>query len=205
MKQATLEATAEQPTRQRSARGATGPRTERGKRISSKNALKHGFLSKEVVLQGEPWGENPAEFKQLLNSYLDHFKPVGPVEMDQLELAVIAFWRYRRVLKAERGMILGQKTWEFMHDLVIDHWRNIAQDESRSEVDRRVAEYFWELRGTELDCKTAIPSGHDIQKLQRAEAHHLRVHYRALNELERLQRMRLGDTVPAPVVVDVQN
>lgn len=111
----------EQPTRQRSARRGTGPRTKRGKRISSKNALKHGFLSKEVVRRGVPWGENPAEFKQLLDSYLDHFKPVGPVEMDQLELAVIALWRYRRVLKAERGMNLGQKTWEFMHDPVIDH------------------------------------------------------------------------------------
>jgi len=43
----------------------------------------------------------------------------------------------------------------------------------------------------------------DIERLQRYEAHLLRIHYRALNE--RLQRMRGGDAVPAPVVVDVQN
>ena len=47
--------------------------------------------------------------------------------------------------------------------------------------------------------------GETMDRLQKYEAHFWRIHVRAVSELERWQRRRLGDAVPAPVVVDVQN
>ncbi len=49
----------------------------------------------------------------------------------------------------------------------------------------------------------SVPSRHELDRLLRYEGAIERQFYRALNELERLQRLRAGDDVPAPVEVDV--
>jgi len=51
-------------------RGATGPRTQRGKQKSKSNALKHGIFSKVVLLKEEP----RAEFDSLLRGLRNDFK-----------------------------------------------------------------------------------------------------------------------------------
>ena len=48
-----------------------------------------------------------------------------------------------------------------------------------------------------------IPSKCELDRLLRYEGSIERQFYRALNQLERLQRLRAGDNVPAPVEVDV--
>lgn len=48
-----------------------------------------------------------------------------------------------------------------------------------------------------------IPSKHELDRLLRYEGAIERQLYKAMNQLERLQRMRSGDNVPAPVEVDV--
>lgn len=168
--------------RQPSACRATGPRTQAGKLASSKNALKFGIFSKELVLREAKWipDETQENFERLLHSYVDHYGPDGPVEMHQIELAVGALWRYRRLLRAEAGEILRRK--EFLDEFTPPRFEESLNERTGS-----------------------IPGTKDSERLQRYEAHLLRIHYRALNELERLQRMRGGDAVPAPVVVDVQN
>ena len=45
--------------------------------------------------------------------------------------------------------------------------------------------------------------GGDLGRLLKSEGSVERQFYRALNELERLQRMRSGDHVPAPVNIDL--
>lgn len=145
---------------------ATGPRTERGKAVSSKNALKFGIFSKELVIRNA-YGiadETEEKFNRLLEWYVDHYQPEGPVEMHQLEIGVGALWRYRRLLRGE-GQLVKEKSGEL--------------------------QYAFTCVGSE--------------KFPRYESHLLRIYYRALSELERLQRMRLGHTVPAPVVVDFRN
>jgi len=49
----------------------------------------------------------------------------------------------------------------------------------------------------------SIPSKHELDRLLRYEGAIERQLYKAMNQLERLQRMRLGDNVPAPVEIDV--
>lgn len=192
-------------------RRATGPRTKKGKARSSRNALQDGFLSKEVVICTHLWSEDKSEFKRLFDNYVAHFRPQGQPEIDQLEIAVCAFWRYRRFLKAETGAILVHR--ELLWDESLEgcpvkgerppDWEKRDLDEIIDEVVTKAAAQDWkkELR----ERQASIPSAYDIDRLQRYEARLLRVYYRALNELERLQRMRLGDRVPAPLVVDIQN
>ena len=49
----------------------------------------------------------------------------------------------------------------------------------------------------------SIPSKHELDRLLRYEGAIERQFYKALNQLERLQRLRAGESVPAPVEVDV--
>lgn len=50
-----------------------------------------------------------------------------------------------------------------------------------------------------------VPPIELLDKLQRYENHILRHLYRAMSELERLIRMRLGEKVPPRMVLDVHN
>ena len=49
----------------------------------------------------------------------------------------------------------------------------------------------------------SIPSKDELDRLLRYEGAIERQLYKAMNQLERLQRMRSGDSVPPPVEVDV--
>ncbi|MDP3664455.1 MAG: hypothetical protein U1D41_00975 [Nitrosomonas sp.] len=65
------------------------------------NALKHGILSKQVVLVHED--EN--EFSDLLTSLIDEHRPTGPTELHLVEELASIMWRKRRVLLAEGAHI----------------------------------------------------------------------------------------------------
>ena len=84
-----------------------GPKTAEGKAVSSRNALKTGLLSRELILPGE----NPAEFHALFDELCHDHQPVGILEMTLLERVAIAMWRQRRLVRAEQARIrLYQKS-----------------------------------------------------------------------------------------------
>jgi hypothetical protein len=74
------------------AQKSTGPRTTEGKERASQNAVKHGLLAKEAVIQGE----DPAEFEMYREGMLATLAPVGPVEAMLAERVVGLSWRLRR-------------------------------------------------------------------------------------------------------------
>ena len=79
------------------ARKSTGPRTPDGKRKSSKNALKHGMTSKDVVLPNE----DPAEFKARLDHWNSFYIPACPAEAAMIEQAVNAKRKHDRINRVE--------------------------------------------------------------------------------------------------------
>src|SRR5579862_2920290 len=89
----------------RNAQKSSGPKTPEGRAVSRMNAMKHGILSREVVVQGFGACENEEEFEQLSQRFWDHLKPVGPMEGMLVDRIVTTQWRLRRVLKAESGEI----------------------------------------------------------------------------------------------------
>jgi hypothetical protein len=89
----------------RNAQKSTGPKTPNGRTVSKMNALKHGILSKEVLVRGKHARENEREFYALQARFQEHLKPVGPLEEMLVDRIVTAHWRLRRALKAESGHI----------------------------------------------------------------------------------------------------
>src|SRR5207302_11160069 len=64
----------------RNALRSTGPKTARGKRTVARNAIKHGFLAREVVITAGEGEERLNEFHDLVEELCEHYEPVGIVE-----------------------------------------------------------------------------------------------------------------------------
>ncbi len=90
------------------AQNSTGAKSTQGKAIVAKNALKHGILSSEVVLETSEIGENKKEFEDLQNSLFTDLKPMGILEEILVDRIATTYWRLRRVIRAENGAIRRQ-------------------------------------------------------------------------------------------------
>ncbi len=71
-----------------------GPKTEQGKAVSRLNALKHGLLSKAVLLESED-AETLAE---LTTDMRTEFDPHGPLEEMLVDRIASCYWRLRRAV-----------------------------------------------------------------------------------------------------------
>ncbi len=280
----------------RNAQNSSGPKTANGKAVSKMNALKHGILSKQVLVQGINGKESSRELMALQQRFWDDLQPVGPVEEMLVDQIVTAHWRLRRALTAEAGEIAlgvdgGQWKREkhnplthllamppnpFSESLVVqlehsawgcrylihclsgvrqaverdgeltetelaDFNRSLRdqgydlsnqlqkfrswlvsnpekmepaplrarhKEEVLKYLDRKIRdlEHLLDQReqreNAEADAKQAaatLPSVETLEKIQRYETKLERQQYRAMAQLERLQRMRRGEAVPAPI------
>src|ERR1700756_2184326 len=59
------------------AKRSTGPKTPDGKSTVSRNALRHGLLSRRIHLDTD---QDRREYQELLGSWTGHFRPRGPLE-----------------------------------------------------------------------------------------------------------------------------
>ena len=157
------------------ARKSTGPRTAVGKTRSGKNAVKHGLLSRHILVPGE----DAAVLKRFRADLMARLEPWGDLERLLADRVVVAVWRLRRAGRHE-GQIL-------QHELdyaAIRRERNPDLYEDRPEpgVGQLVPDLFQ----------------HDeLVKLSRYEARIERGLYRALYELHRVQSVRRGVTTAA--------
>jgi hypothetical protein len=197
------------------ARSSTGPRTPEGKRRVSLNALKHGLTGRQVVMPTE----DPDEFDAHRNDLLTELDPQGAVQSALAEQIVLSSWRLRRgaVLEAayyRRGC----------HELVV---KRAEEDIGRRKtgIEKRLSnnpfESEEECLAREDTCRAIeveraklsepvlnvtrvledLPSA--FSNLIRYESAASRSLLRMLHELQRIQAMRAGEEVPAPMVVDV--
>jgi hypothetical protein len=138
-----------------------GPRTEGGKRRSSKNEIKHGLFSSATLIEGE----SEREFESLLGGFNEAFQPIGLLEAFLVDKLASDAWRLRRVLVAER----------------------LAAE--RNDISLTL----------EWDKKEPLSP----DSMFRCEAARERSFYRTWDQLERLQRMRLGHAVAPPINVQI--
>jgi hypothetical protein len=87
---------------------STGPKTMRGKRTVSRNAITHGILAREVVITAGDGEESQEEFDALIEDLENGYQPVGAVEELHVQIIATALWRKARVLRAENGEIRRQ-------------------------------------------------------------------------------------------------
>lgn len=88
---------------QQNAQQSTGPKTDEGKAVSRYNALKHGLLSKEVLLEGED-EETLLELEKRLRSEL---KPISEIELLLVDRIAANIWRLKRALGMEKGEVIS--------------------------------------------------------------------------------------------------
>jgi hypothetical protein len=79
---------------------STGPVTPQGKAKASRNALKHGLLSREVVLATE----DRAEFEGFRERMSADLGPVGELEETLADRVAGQWWRLKRVARVEAGL-----------------------------------------------------------------------------------------------------
>lgn len=158
-----------------------GPKTNNGRKAVIKNAIKHGLLARAIVVNDY---ESVEDFHELFARLLNLYDPVGPVEEMLVEKIAVSWWRLRRVATAEVGMIR-------------DHHRHTQE----------VAKHFKSFRQTPdfegCAIKDMLPIEQDCKNLLRYETTFERQFYRALDQLDRLQRVRKGESIPAPINVNV--
>ena len=69
----------------RNARKSTGPKTARGKKIVSTNAIQHGFFGKALLVPHRDGKEDWAEYEALHLRVSEHYQPVGWLEESRVE------------------------------------------------------------------------------------------------------------------------
>ena len=106
----------------RNAQRSTGPRSETGKAVISRNALRHGLLSRHLIIAGE----SREEFSELLRLLAEDFQPVGLVENALVERVGIALWRQRRLVRAESAEVsLNQQRFGSDEKSDVGHFLNL--------------------------------------------------------------------------------
>jgi len=154
---------------------STGPRTEEGKAVVSRNALLHGGYSSRSEA-ATCLGEDPAQFEELHAGFVQSLNPVGVLEQELVGKMASAWWRMLRAGRAEREGI---------------EYATRRQGASSTP-------FLAAFCGQGM-----ISDGHYTERLLRYENQMERGFLRLLHELERLQARRHGQVVSAPVVVDV--
>jgi hypothetical protein len=84
---------------------ATGPKTTSGKEIVSKNAIKHGIFTKDLIVSSEVENESENEYQDILNNLVDCLMPCNQMENLLVEKIAVDFWRLRRTIRFETGSI----------------------------------------------------------------------------------------------------
>lgn len=175
---------------------STGPKTMEGKRAVRHNALKHGLLAKEVVIDSGDGKENRADFETLLCQLDDDLRPEGALERILVDKIASLYWRLARVYRAEAGEIRkGLASAKVLREsplhMIIEREQGVRSEAQKKSGRRATA------------AALALPLRPDADKILRYESGVERQFYRALGELERLQRRRLGDSVPPPIHVEL--
>jgi hypothetical protein len=204
-------------TNRQNALKSTGPKTPEGKAAIRLNAVRHGLLSREVLLPGEDEGT----LRELNERLRDELQPVGEMESLLVDRIVTAYWRLRRLGRVEAGIF----AWELYGELA-----QRAQQEAR-----RQERTFLDLIGEDKEIldeqkhQEALSQAKEMKakrdaetttlgrtfirdadkanafsKLSRYETAIERSLYKALHELQRLQAARRAEgNVSPPVAVDV--
>ncbi|MGB7062819.1 MAG: hypothetical protein WBF13_10780 [Candidatus Zixiibacteriota bacterium] len=154
----------------KNAKKSTGPKNTSLTRL---NALKHGILSQEVLIEGE----KKKDLEELGKRLRQQLAPQGELEVILVDRIISSIWRLRRALKVESASM----SWRYESGLKT--WDGRPRDERQA-------------------CRDMLTEKDD-DKVLRYETTVERQIYRALHELIRLQAARKGEKPPAPIALDV--
>ena len=159
---------------------STGPRTKNGKRRVARNAVRHGFFSKWLLVQHQNGKESQSEYDDFYADIRKHYQPVGWLEVLWAEKIAVWSWRLRRLIRCESGQI-ARALAEHSYELGQSKADGLAEPESvlssSPEIDAMTDHLF-------------LPEKEELDKLLRYEAMINRQLNHAIAELERVQARR---------------
>jgi hypothetical protein len=148
------------------------------------NATKHGLLAVGITELDDAEG-----YRTILNDLRHEKAPIGVVESVLVESAALDIVRSRRARRLEAEYITGELNPANYGPALLGYPVDWAHGE---------------MLDPGLPAAISFESAQRLVSVfQRYESSFVFRLYRTLNELERLQRMRRGEKVPAPVTVDV--
>lgn len=162
------------------ARRSTGPKTPAGKSRVSRNALKHGIFSRNLLTKDADGGEQPRDYAQIYNAIYQHYLPEGSLEELLVDKIATCYWRLLRVLRCETGQITRGLV---AHRFQVKHPGAQIPDSPEMPA----------LHNPEEDSivdDLLLPSNGDLDRLLKYEDAISRQLDRAVAELERLQKRR---------------
>ena len=137
-----------------------GPKTEEGKRRSSRNSLVHGVFSHVLIMTSE----NPDEYADLRRGYFTRFQPADTVEADIVGNMVASQWFLRRSWKAETALL------------------DVTMDLMEPKIDAKFDRVDRDVRSA-LAYKKLSDRSTSLANVQRQADRLQRAYHRALNEL----------------------
>jgi hypothetical protein len=140
-----------------------GPSSPEGRAIVSRNALRHGLLSKDILLDGE----SKDRFDHLLASLRDEFRPQTDTEHGLVEKLATARWRQLRA-------------WALESATINQEIRNQADTSDDPDPATRAA----------IAIRTICERSNYLETINRYETRFERQYDRALNQLLKLKKRK---------------
>jgi len=201
------------------ARHSTGPKTSEGIAAVRLNAVRHGLLTRDVVLPEE----DADAFEDLFNQVRTYLSPVGPIEEFLADRVVNAMWRLRRLERAETALFHSQihrlranrletevRSYQkdFL-DLGVTFQSDVTDKAAHTEASEALKRAEYEQNRDEVLLGRAIDAdakeGDALAKLARYERSLERSFHRNLEELRRIQdkpRNGTSATISDAITVD---
>lgn len=193
-----------------------GPRTPAGKARASRNAVRHGLTAAAAVVPEV--GERAEDLDELVAAYRERLAPDGPLEADLVDRLAHLRFRLDRATRADAA--LWRRACQGEAPALDDRAAPDREALATDLVDRLRRMGFGlvlldgggELEGgggpaldpsPAPDALAAVDHA-ALERLARYEAHLSREYDRTLDRLERLQRLRAGEVVPAPARLAVE-
>lgn len=168
---------------------STGPRTAEGKAAVAQNNLRHGLTAWADLVPGE----DQEAFDRLKDGLLGQLAPAGELEAALVGRVASCLWRLWRAQRIEAGVLAYER-----RDAKNFPATSSPFEDPMTDQQQRADLPTWGLAFIR-DCHGAGA----LEKLTRYEGAIERSLFRALHQLERLQRSRAGEDLPAPAVLEV--
>ena len=175
---------------------STGPSRPEGKNRVRWNALTHGLLAREIVIPAGEGTEDAGELQCLLGALRDDLRPNGALEEVLVEKIAVCYWRLRRVHRTEVGEI--RRGLDTVNSALKAAWQ-VVRKKLGEDLEIATPERAW--MESVRSCFN-LPESAVVDKLIRYETTIERQLYRAMHQLERIQRRKAGEAVPSPVSVE---
>ena len=171
----------------RNAQKSTGPRSRKGKKAISQNAVRHGLLARQAVISSE----NRNEFCLYRDWMLDELAPFGPMESILAQRIVSLSWRLKRAGHIQKLTIdaMNQDNANSPFNKLTESLLQKKQNQSKNETSDPPADLTL--------GRLAIKDFSNARVLERLLMYERRIEhslYKTIIELQRLQIMRNLDT-----------